>query len=220
MPSYGIDRILKLLPHRYPFLLIDKVEDYAEDGSHLVAIKNVTMNEPFFQGHFPGKPIMPGVLHVEAIAQACGLMCLSATTKDATGGATAYDTILTGIEGARFRRMIIPGDTIKGEPVYVPGDTVRGKKRIAINLEQGHKAHNEYEEAASENKGKVAATRKKIEENKQKILQAAGEEKGPGVVVERVAVNLNSEKKKGKGKTAQVAAADFYMALNNLGRSE
>ena len=116
--------------------------------------------------------------------------------------------------------VIIPGDTIKGEPVYVPGDTVRGKKRIAINLEQSHKAHNEYEEAASENKGKVAATRKKIEENKQKILQAAGEEKGPGVVVERVAVNLNSEKKKGKGKTAQVAAADFYMALNNLGRSE
>ena len=114
--------------------------------------------------------------------------------------------------------VIIPGDTIKGAPVYVPGDTVRGKKRIAINLEQGHKEHNEYEEAASANKGKVVAARKKIEENKQKTLQAAGEEKGPGVVVERVAVNLNSEK--GKGKTAQTAATDFYMALNNLGRSE
>lgn len=114
--------------------------------------------------------------------------------------------------------VIIPGDTIKGAPVYVPGDTVRGKKRIAINLEQGHKEHNEYEEAASANKGKVVAARKKIEENKQKTLQAAGEEKGPGVVVERVAVNLNSEK--GKGKTAQTAATDFYMALNNLGRNE
>lgn len=127
MPSYGIDRILKLLPHRYPFLLIDKVEDYAEDGSHLVAIKNVTMNEPFFQGHFPGKPIMPGVLHVEAIAQACGLMCLSATTKDATGGATTYDTILTGIEGARFRRMIIPGDTMRIETTLIMHRTFAGQ---------------------------------------------------------------------------------------------
>ena len=80
MSAYGIDTILKLLPHRYPFLLIDRVLEAAEDGSHLVAIKNATFNEPFFQGHFPGQPIMPGVLHLEAIAQACGLMCLLAKT--------------------------------------------------------------------------------------------------------------------------------------------
>lgn len=115
MISYGIDKILQLLPHRYPFLLVDRVLEAETDGSRLVAVKNVTVNEPFFQGHFPGRPIMPGVLHIEAIAQACGLMCLSAETEDATGGATAYDTILTGIENVRFRRMIVPGDQLRIE---------------------------------------------------------------------------------------------------------
>ncbi len=119
MISYGIDKILQLLPHRYPFLMIDRVLEAAEDGSRLVAIKNATVNEPFFQGHFPGKPIMPGVLHVEAIAQACGLMCLSAETEDPTGGATAYDTILTGVENARFRRMIVPGDQLRIETTLI-----------------------------------------------------------------------------------------------------
>ena len=119
MLSYGIDKILQLLPHRYQFLLIDRVLEAAEDGSHLVAIKNATFDEPFFQGHFPGKPIMPGVLHVEAIAQACGLMCLSAKTEDATGGAASYDTILTGVENARFRRMIVPGDQLRIETTLI-----------------------------------------------------------------------------------------------------
>ena len=117
--SYGIDRIQQLLPHRYPFLLVDRVLEAAEDGTHLVAIKNVTFNEPFFQGHFPGNPIMPGVLHIEAIAQACGLMCLLAKTEDATGGATSYDTILTGVENAKFRRMIVPGDQLRIETTLV-----------------------------------------------------------------------------------------------------
>ena len=98
--SYGIDRIQQLLPHRFPFLLVDRVLEAAEDGTHLVAIKNVTFNEPFFQGHFPGNPIMPGVLHIEAIAQACGLMCLSATTTDATAGVKSYDTILANVAAA------------------------------------------------------------------------------------------------------------------------
>ena len=119
MSACGIDEILKLLPHRYPFLMIDRVLESADDGSHLVAIKNATFDEPFFQGHFPGKPIMPGVLHVEAIAQACGLMCLLAKTEDATGGATSYDTILTGIENVRFRRMIVPGDQLRIETTLV-----------------------------------------------------------------------------------------------------
>ena len=119
MVPCDIDKILQLLPHRYPFLLIDRVLESADDGSHLVAIKNATFNEPFFQGHFPGKPIMPGVLHIEAIAQACGLMCLLAKTEDATGGAAAYDTILTGVENAKFRRMIVPGDQLRIETALV-----------------------------------------------------------------------------------------------------
>ena len=119
MTSFGIDKILELLPHRYPFLLVDRVLEAADDGSRLVAIKNMTFNEPFFQGHFPGQPIMPGVLQIEAIAQACALMCLSAKTEDATGGAASYDTILTGVENARFRRMIVPGDQMRIETTLV-----------------------------------------------------------------------------------------------------
>lgn len=119
MSAYGIDTILKLLPHRYPFLMVDRVLEAADDGTHLVAIKNATFNEPFFQGHFPGQPIMPGVLHIEAIAQACGLMCLLAKTEDATGGAASYDTILTGVENAKFRRMIVPGDQLRIETTLV-----------------------------------------------------------------------------------------------------
>ena len=133
--SYGIDRILQLLPHRYPFLLVDRVLEAAEDGHHLVAVKNVTFNEPFFQGHFPGNPIMPGVLHIEAIAQACGLMCLSATTEDATDGATSYDTILTGVEHAKFRRKIVPGDQLRIETTLVQRVRHMGKAKGVISVD-------------------------------------------------------------------------------------
>ena len=133
--SYGIDRIQKLLPHRYPFLLVDRVLEAAEDGSHLVAIKNVTANEPFFQGHFPGNPIMPGVLHVEAIAQACGLMCLSATTEDVTRGAEAYDTILASVENAKFRRKIVPGDQMRIETTLLQHSRNMGKARGVITVD-------------------------------------------------------------------------------------
>ena len=133
--SYGIDRIQQLLPHRYPFLLVDRVLEAAEDGTHLVAIKNVTVNEPFFQGHFPGKPIMPGVLHVEAIAQACGLMCLSATTTDATGGAKVYDTILASVENAKFRRMIVPGDQMRIETTLLQRSRNMGKGKGVVTVD-------------------------------------------------------------------------------------
>ncbi|MBQ6102504.1 MAG: 3-hydroxyacyl-ACP dehydratase FabZ [Kiritimatiellae bacterium] len=133
--SYGQKRILELLPHRYPFLLVDKVLEAAEDGTHLVAIKNVTANEPFFQGHFPGNPIMPGVLHVEAIAQACGLMCLSATTEDATRGAEAYDTILASVENAKFRRKIVPGDQMRIETTLLQHSRNMGKARGVITVD-------------------------------------------------------------------------------------
>ena len=133
--SYGIDRIQQLLPHRYPFLLVDRVLEAAEDGTHLVAIKNVTANEPFFQGHFPGKPIMPGVLHVEAIAQACGLMCLSATTTDATGGVENYDTILASVENAKFRRMIVPGDQMRIETTLLQRSRNMGKGKGVVTVD-------------------------------------------------------------------------------------
>lgn len=116
MASYGIDRIQKLLPHRYPFLLIDRVLEASGDGTHIVAIKNATFNEPFFQGHFPGMPIMPGVLQIEAMAQATGLMCLDVLPPEETSvPGEGLDTILTTVENARFRKMIVPGDTLRIE---------------------------------------------------------------------------------------------------------
>lgn len=134
--SYGIDRILQLLPHRFPFLLVDKVLEAEDDGKHLVAQKCVTMNEPFFQGHFPGNPVMPGVLLVETMAQACGLMCLSAQTdpliKDAAG---TYDTILMGVEQAKFRRMVVPGDVLHIETWLTHRVRNMGKARGVISVD-------------------------------------------------------------------------------------
>ena len=110
MKSFGIERIMKMLPHRFPFLLVDKVLE-TEGGTHLVAIKNVTINEPFFQGHFPEYPVMPGVLQIEMIAQAAGLMVLSAMEE----GMADFDTILMSVENAKFRRLVQPGDQLRVE---------------------------------------------------------------------------------------------------------
>jgi 3-hydroxyacyl-[acyl-carrier-protein] dehydratase len=106
-----IYNVLKHLPHRYPMLLIDRVLDYTEDKS-LVAIKNVSINEPFFQGHFPNRPVMPGVLVVEAMAQACGL--LSFRTLDVQPGKTSV-YLFVGIDKARFKRLVEPGDQLRIE---------------------------------------------------------------------------------------------------------
>jgi 3-hydroxyacyl-[acyl-carrier-protein] dehydratase len=106
---FTIQEIMNFLPHRYPFLLIDRVLEF-EPTKRLVAIKNVTMNEPFFQGHFPGHPIMPGVLVVEAMAQAGALIMLSEI--EDRGSKLA---VFTGIEKAKFRRPITPGDQIRFE---------------------------------------------------------------------------------------------------------
>ncbi len=104
-----IDAILRIMPHRYPFLLIDRVLDL-EPNKKVVAIKNVTMNEPFFSGHFPGHPIMPGVLIVEAMAQAGGILLLN--TVDNPDGKVVY---FMGIDRVRFRRPVLPGDQIRFE---------------------------------------------------------------------------------------------------------
>lgn len=101
--------ILDLLPHRYPFLLIDKVTDY-KPFNYLHAIKNVTINEPFFQGHFPKRPIMPGVLILESLAQACGV--LSGKSLVASEG-MEFMYYFAGIDNARFKYMVTPGDTLE-----------------------------------------------------------------------------------------------------------
>jgi beta-hydroxyacyl-ACP dehydratase FabZ len=101
-----INEILSLMPHRYPFLLVDRVIEF-EETKRIVAIKNVTINEPFFQGHFPGRPIMPGVLILEAMAQAGGVLAF----KSFPG--MKGTVFFTGIDGARFRKPVVPGDTLR-----------------------------------------------------------------------------------------------------------
>jgi len=101
-----IQRIMGCLPHRYPFLVLDRVLEI-EPARRVVALKNVTVNEPFFQGHFPGVPVMPGVLIIEALAQAGAVMLLH------EGGCQTDKLIyITGIDHARFRRIVVPGDQL------------------------------------------------------------------------------------------------------------
>jgi len=102
--------IVQRLPHRYPFLLVDRVIELA-DGQRLVAIKNVTANEPFFDGHFPGRPIMPGVLICEALVQAGGL--LASCSSD--GLPPGRGIVLAGLQHVRFRRRVVPGDQLRLE---------------------------------------------------------------------------------------------------------
>ncbi len=106
-----IKMIMKILPHRYPFLLIDRILEV--DEKHSVGIKNVTINEPFFQGHFPGQPVMPGVLIIEAMAQVGGCGALNAPDNI---GKIAY---FLGINNAKFRRIVVPGDTLRIEVTYI-----------------------------------------------------------------------------------------------------
>lgn len=102
-----IEKILSLLPHRYPFLLVDRVVE-CEPNSHIRAYKNVTYNEPFFQGHFPGKPIMPGVLILEALAQTGGLLAASGMGESLAGKIFLF----TGLDQVKFRRQVVPGDRL------------------------------------------------------------------------------------------------------------
>lgn len=109
-----INEIMQILPHRYPFLLVDRIVEF-EVGKRIVGIKNVSMNEPFFQGHFPGHPVMPGVLIIEAMAQIGGVFCLHA---EANRGKLAY---FMAINNAKFRRPVFPGDQLRIEltPIIV-----------------------------------------------------------------------------------------------------
>ncbi len=105
--NFDIHKILQLLPHRYPILLVDRVLELTPHES-IKALKNVTINEPFFQGHFPQRPVMPGVLIIEALAQAAALLTFSEEQKD-PGNSLYY---FVGIDGARFKRVVEPGDQL------------------------------------------------------------------------------------------------------------
>ena len=100
-----IEKIKELLPHRYPFLLVDRIIDITP-RKKIVGLKNVTINEPFFQGHFPQKPVMPGVLIIEAFAQVCGILVLQ---EEENKGKLAY---FASIKNAKFRKPVVPGDTL------------------------------------------------------------------------------------------------------------
>jgi 3-hydroxyacyl-[acyl-carrier-protein] dehydratase len=111
----GIEEIIRTLPHRPPFLLVDRVVSY-EKSKHIVAIKNVTMNEPFFVGHFPEKPIMPGVLILEALAQTAAILAFQEYETDPN--IPAKENVLqlfAGIDEARFKRQVVPGDQLRLE---------------------------------------------------------------------------------------------------------
>ncbi len=105
-----IEDIMRALPHRYPFLLVDKVTQM-ETGKTITALKNVTASEPFFAGHFPQKPLMPGVLMIEALAQTCGLLAL-ASFREESEGKKDHLMVLAGVDDCRFRRQVIPGDAL------------------------------------------------------------------------------------------------------------
>ena len=119
--TFNIQEIMDFLPHRYPFLLIDRIIEF-ERLKRIVALKNVSINEPFFQGHFPGAPIMPGVLVIEAMAQAGAVLMLSELPDREKKLA-----VFTGIDEAKFRRQIVPGDQLRIEVDVLSFRTRAGK---------------------------------------------------------------------------------------------
>lgn len=136
--------IQNILPHRYPFLLIDKVVEF-EEGKRIVAIKNVTANEPQFTGHFPGNPIMPGVLICEALAQAGAVMLLSMPENKGKLG------VFTGINNFKFRRQVVPGDTLTLTAELVMYRHGMGKANVEATVDGQVAAKGEISFAVVEN---------------------------------------------------------------------
>lgn len=120
--------IQQIIPHRYPFLLVDKILE-VEPGKRAVGIKNVTANEPFFQGHFPENPIMPGVLIVEALAQTA---CVAGLSLEENKGKLG---VFTGIDGVKFRRQVVPGDTLKLEAEFLVFKMGMGKVKVKATVD-------------------------------------------------------------------------------------
>src|SRR5690349_9401984 len=142
-----IQGILRYLPHRYPFLLVDRVLEW-HSGRNIRALKNVTYNEPFFPGHFPGRPVMPGVMIIEALAQATGILAFTSSNLIPTDETRFY---FVGIDKARFRKPVIPGDQLilkatvqralrgiwKFETVALVGDTEVAHAEMMVAPETG-----------------------------------------------------------------------------------
>ena len=116
-----IKDILKILPHRYPFMLVDRIIEQSDDGDRIVGLKNLTFNELFFQGHFPDNPVMPGVLQLEAMAQVAGVLLNSRSGNE---GRIAY---FMSIGNAKFRKVVKPGDQL-----IIKVETVRMRSRMAV----------------------------------------------------------------------------------------
>lgn len=125
---YNIKQIQSVLPHRYPFLLVDRILEI-EEGKRAVGLKNVTINEPFFQGHFPGHPIMPGVLIVEALAQVAAFTVLG---QEGMGDKLGY---FTGINKFRFRRPVVPGDQLRLEAELLRIKANMAKARVTATVD-------------------------------------------------------------------------------------
>ena len=127
---YNSEQIKEIIPHRYPFLLVDKVTE-VEEGKRIVGYKNVTINEPFFQGHFPEYPVMPGVLIVEALAQ---VGAISVLQQEENKGKIGF---LAGIDKCRFKRQVVPGDQLKLEVeiIRIKGPIGKGKGTATVNGE-------------------------------------------------------------------------------------
>jgi 3-hydroxyacyl-[acyl-carrier-protein] dehydratase len=128
--TLGIDQILRMIPHRYPILMIDRLEEIVIDRS-AVGIKNVSVNEPFFQGHFPGKPIMPCVLIIEAMAQTAATLVVY-TIGDNVEGRLVY---FMSVESARFRKMVVPGDQLRVhvQRIHKRGNVWKFKGEAKVN---------------------------------------------------------------------------------------
>ncbi len=127
----NVEEILSILPHRYPFLLVDRILEHTP-GEEIVGLKNVTMNEPFFQGHFPGHPIMPGVLLIEALAQMSAVLALKSSEMGKSN--LVY---FMGIDKAKFRKPVVPGDQLKMEAKVLQKRTPywKTKGRIYVDSE-------------------------------------------------------------------------------------
>jgi 3-hydroxyacyl-[acyl-carrier-protein] dehydratase len=132
MTSLNINEIMKLLPHRYPMLLVDRVLEISEDAKRIVGLKNVSANEQFFQGHFPGAPVMPGVLIVEAMAQCSALLGLREMSEEERANKLF---LFGGIDKARFRRPVVPGDQLilECEVLHRRASTVKMRGVAKVN---------------------------------------------------------------------------------------
>lgn len=138
--------IQRILPHRYPFLLVDKITDM-EEGKWIKGIKNVTINEPFFQGHFPGNPIMPGVLICEALAQVGAVLLLGMEENKGKLG------VFTGINNFKFRKQVVPGDTLELSAELITYRHGMGKANVEAKVDGKTAAKGEMSFAVIENEG-------------------------------------------------------------------